>query len=258
MKSKLVFPKAPTFNSIEEERQHRKERLAAAFRLFAKYGFDDGLAGHITVRDPEKPDHYWVNQFGMHFSQIKVSNLVLVNHNGDIVEGSSEGTGIVNGAAFAIHSQIHAARPDAIAAAHSHSTYGKAWSSLGRLLDPITQDACAFYKDHSIYENYNGVVLDYEEGKRIAHALGNHKAVILQNHGLLTVGKSVDETAWWFITMERCCQAQLLAEMAGKPIQIQEEHAEMTSRQIGSERIGRFSFQPLWEMIIKEQPDLLN
>ena len=87
MKSKLVFPKAPTFNSIEEERQHRKERLAAAFRLFAKYGFDDGLAGHITVRDPEKPDHYWVNQFGMHFSQIKVSNLVLVNHNGDIVEG---------------------------------------------------------------------------------------------------------------------------------------------------------------------------
>ena len=258
MKSKLVFPKAPTFNSIEEERQHRKERLAAAFRLFAKYGFDDGLAGHITVRDPEKPDHYWVNQFGMHFSQIKVSNLVLVNHYGDIVEGSSEGTGIVNGAAFAIHSQIHAARPDAVAAAHSHSTYGKAWSSLGRLLDPITQDACAFYKDHSIYENYNGVVLDYEEGKRIALALGNHKAVILQNHGLLTVGKSVDETAWWFITMERCCQAQLLAEMAGKPIQIQEEQAELTSGQIGSERVGWFSFQPLWDMIIKEQPDLLN
>ena len=112
----------------------------------AKYGFDDGLAGHITVRDPEKPDHYWVNQFGMHFSQIKVSNLVLVNHYGDIVEGSSEGTGIVNGAAFAIHSQIHAARPDAVAAAHSHSTYGKAWSSLGRMLDPITQDACAFIK----------------------------------------------------------------------------------------------------------------
>ena len=109
----------------------------------------------------------------------------------------------MNTAAFAIHSAVHAARPDVIAAAHSHSIYGKSWSSLGRLLDPLTQDACAFYDDHALFDDYTGVVLDPEEGKRIAHALGERKAVILRNHGLLTVGHSVDEAVWWFITMER-------------------------------------------------------
>lgn len=107
----------PTFATVEEERLHLKQRLAAAFRLFSKFGFDEGIAGHITVRDPENKDHFWVNPFGIHFSQIKVSNLILVNHEGEVVEGDRP----VNRAAFAIHSQIHAARPDVTAAAHSHS-----------------------------------------------------------------------------------------------------------------------------------------
>ena len=120
-----------------------------------------------------------------------------------------EGDRPVNVAAFAIHSQVHAARPDVMAAAHAHSVYGKSWSSLGRTLDPITQDVCAFYEDHAVFDDYTGVVVDVEEGKRIAHALGDNKAAILRNHGLMTVGHSVDEAAWWFITMERSCQAQL-------------------------------------------------
>ena len=153
---------------------------------------------------------------------------------------------------------MHEARPDAIAAAHSHSLHGKAWSTLGRRLDPITQDACAFYDDHSLFDDYTGVVLDLEEGKRIAHALGDHKAVILRNHGLLTVGRSVDEAVWWFITMERSCQAQLLAEAAGTPVLISPEMAELTSTQVGSHLAGWFSFGPLYEMIVREQPDLLE
>ena len=147
----------------------------------------------------------------MHFGHIRASDLILVNHQGEVVEGDRP----VNVAAFAIHSQVHAARPDVIAAAHAHSVYGKSWSSLGRTLDPITQDVCAFYEDHAVFDDYTGVVLDVEEGKRIAHALGDNKAAILRNHGLMTVGHSVDEAAWWFITMERSCQAQLLAEAAG-------------------------------------------
>jgi ribulose-5-phosphate 4-epimerase/fuculose-1-phosphate aldolase len=125
--------------TVEAERLHRKQRLAAAFRLWAKLGYDEGPAGHITARDPELLDHFWVNPFGRHFSMISVSDLLLVNHHGEVVEG----TDVVNRAAFAIHSQIHQARPDVISAAHCHSMHGKAWSSLGRLLDPITQDACA-------------------------------------------------------------------------------------------------------------------
>ena len=244
----------PTFDSIDEERRHRKERLAAGFRLFGRFGFDEGVAGHITARDPELLDHFWVNPFGMNFSHIRASDLILVNDKGEVVEGDA----FVNGAAFAIHSQVHAARPDVIAAAHSHSIYGKSWSALGRLLDPITQDSCAFYKDHALFDDFTGVVLDLEEGKRIGHALGDHKAVILRNHGLLTVGHSVDEAVWWFITMERSCQAQLLAEAAGAPVLIDTDMAKLTASQVGSHAAGYFSFQPLYEKIVREQPDLLE
>jgi ribulose-5-phosphate 4-epimerase/fuculose-1-phosphate aldolase len=253
--SKLVpLPPDMAFDSVDEERLHRKQRLAATFRLFSKFGFDEGVAGHVTARDPERLDHFWVNPFAMHFGQIRVSDLILVNHQGEVVEGDRP----VNTAAFVIHSQIHAARPDVVAAAHTHSIYGKSWSAMGKLLDPITQDVCAFYEDHAVFDDYTGVVLDLEEGKRIAHALAGNKAAILRNHGLLTVGHSVDEAAWWFITMERSCQAQLLASAAGTPVLIDPEMARTTSRQVGSHLAGWFSFQPLLDRIVREQPDLLD
>jgi ribulose-5-phosphate 4-epimerase/fuculose-1-phosphate aldolase len=250
----LHIPLPPAFASPAEERVHRKQRLAAAFRLFSVFGFDEGVAGHITARDPEKLDHFWVNPFGMHFGQIRASDLILVNHRGEVVEGKYP----VNGAAFAIHSQVHAARPDVIAAAHAHSMYGKSWASLGRLLDPITQDSCAFYEDHSLFQDFTGVVYQTSEGERIAQALGQRKAAILRNHGLLTVGLTVDEAAWWFITMDRSCQAQLLAESVGEPVKIDPANAALTRDQVGSHMAGWFQFQPLFARIVREQPDLLE
>src|ERR1700759_138300 len=121
------LPPFPKFDSLEDERQHRKERLAAGFRLFAKFGFEEGVAGHITARDPVEPDTFWVNPFGVPFAHVRVSDLIRVNHKGDVVEGDYH----VNEAAFVIHSQVHAARPDVIGAAHTHSTYGRALSALG-------------------------------------------------------------------------------------------------------------------------------
>jgi ribulose-5-phosphate 4-epimerase/fuculose-1-phosphate aldolase len=244
----------PQFSSPEEERQHRKQKVAAGLRLFGRFGFDEGVAGHITARDPERLDHFWVNPLAMSFSHVSVSDLILVNSRGEVVEGH----GMLNTAAFAIHAAIHEARPDVVAAAHSHSVHGKAWSSLDRLLDPLTQDACAFYEDHALFESYTGVVLDTEEGKRIAHALGPAKALILRNHGLLTVGHSVDEAVWWFVTMERSCQAQLLAEAAGTPTLIEPEMARLTHSQVGAAVTGYFNFQPLYQRIVAEQPDLLD
>ena len=241
-------------STVSDERQLRKERLAAAFRLFGRFGFDEGVAGHITARDPERLDHFWVNPFGMPFSHIRVSDLILVNEAGEVVEGD----GALNTAAFVIHGQVHAARPDVVAAAHAHSIYGKSWSALGRLLDPITQDVCAFYEDHAVFDDYTGVVLDVEEGKRIAHALGDNKACILRNHGLLTVGTSVDEAAWWYITMDRSCHVQLMADAAGDPIAIDDDSARLTHSQVGSSAAGWFSFQPLYDKIVAEQPDLLD
>jgi len=252
--SSLNLAGPPDFATAAEERQHRKQRMAAGFRLFARFGFDEGVAGHITARDPELSDHFWVNPFGVHFAHVRVSNLILVNGNGEVVEGHHP----VNRAAFAIHSRVHHARPDVVAAAHSHSMYGKSWSSLGKLLDPLTQDACAFYRDHGLFDDFTGIVYDTGEGDRIAGALGNYKAAILRNHGLLTVGQTVDEAVWWFIAMDRSCQAQLLAEAAGKPVPIRHDDALVTRSQLGTPRAGWFQFQPLWQWIKRLEPDLLD
>jgi ribulose-5-phosphate 4-epimerase/fuculose-1-phosphate aldolase len=244
----------PKFSSPDEARTHLKQRMAAAFRLFDKFGFNEGVAGHLTGRDPEHPELFWVNPFGMSFGLIRASDLILVNHEGEVVEGDWP----VNTAAFAIHSQIHAARPDVNSAAHTHSPYGRAFSTLGKTLSPLTQDSCAFYEDHALFDDFTGVVLDVEEGKRIAHALADNKAAILRNHGLLTVGTTVDEAAWWYITMERTCHVQLMAEAAGDPISIDDECARQTQSQVGGRLAGWLSFQPLYDKIVHEQPDLLE
>ncbi|WP_017325608.1 class II aldolase/adducin family protein [Synechococcus sp. PCC 7336] len=248
------LPQPPTFDRLEDERLHRKQRLAAALRLFAQLGFDEGVAGHITARDPEREDHFWVNPFGMYFGHICVSDLLLVNHRGEVVRGDRP----VNAAAFTIHSQIHQARPDIVAAAHAHSPYGKTWSALGRLLDPLTQDACAFYDDHVLFDDYTGVVLETPEGKRIAATLGDRKAIVLRNHGLLTVGHTVDEAAWWFIAMERCCHSQLVAEAAGLTVPIDPKTASLTHSQIGTPYMGWFNFQSMYDAIVTRQPELLE
>ncbi|MFI6507073.1 class II aldolase/adducin family protein [Streptosporangium sp. NPDC050855] len=250
----LIFRLPQTFATADQERRHRQERLVAALRLFGRFGFEEGVAGHITVRDPEHTDHFWVNPFGMSFKHITIADLILVNHEGQVVEGRHH----VNQAAFAIHSMVHQARPDVVAAAHSHSVYGKALSSLGTLLEPLTQDACAFYEDIALFDDYTGVVLETEEGRRIAQALGSNKAVILRNHGLLTVGASVDAAAWWFITLERSCQAQLLAKAAGPTVPISHENAKLTHGQIGNDTVGWINFQPLYDQITAAEPDLFG
>ncbi|HKT00941.1 MAG TPA: class II aldolase/adducin family protein [Rugosimonospora sp.] len=239
---------------VAAERLRRKQRLAAALRLFASYGFDEGAGGHITARDPEHPDRFWVNPLGRSFGGLRASDLLLVDHAGTVLEGE----GKVNPAGYAIHSQVHAARADVMAAAHSHSVYGRAWSTLGRRLDPITQDACAFFRDHEVYDDFGGVVLDLEEARRIARTLDGHKAVILRNHGLLTVGSTVDEAAWWFVSMESCCHIQLLAEAAGAPRLIDDPQARATYEVMGTPAMGRLNFRPLYERIVAAQPDLLD
>lgn len=249
----LTLP--PTFDTVEAERLHRKQRLAGALRIFGRFGFSEGVAGHITARDPEFPDHFWVNPFGMNFRHIKVSDLILVNHDGDVVYGNRP----VNRAAFVLHAAVHQARPEVMAAAHAHSLYGKAFSSLGIPLSPITQDACQFYEDHVLIAEQGGaVVFEIEAGKEFASKFTTGKAAIHQNHGIFTVGETVDAAAWFFITMERSCQAQLAAMAAGQPIEINHEYATYTREQTAYPLAGWFQFQPLWDDICRTDPDFLD
>lgn len=211
--------------------------------------------GHITYRDPVEPDTFWVNPFGTAFGLITASDLIRVNDHGRVLEGGPNR--LLNTAAFMIHAAIHQARPDVQAACHSHTIYGRAFCTLGRPLETITQDACAFHDDHAVYQTFNGIVLAAEEGRNIARCVGSRKAALLQNHGLLTVGHTIDEAVFWFVSMDKCCHAQLLAEAAAgprgeKPIVISDEDARYTYQTVGTHYAGYFSAKPLFDVIHKE------
>jgi len=243
---------APT---LAEERLRRKQKLAGALRIFGKFGFGEGVAGHITVRDPEFPDHFWVNPLGRSFRHMKVSDLILVNHHGEVVYGKHA----VNRAAYVLHAAVHAARPDVISAAHAHSVYGKAFSALGVPLAPLTQDSCAFYECNTVIADHGGaVVFEEQAGRDFAQAFGRNRAAIHQNHGHFTVGASVDEAVFWYVCFERCAQAQLLAMAAGTPKHIPHASAVYTRENAGSAQVGWMHFQPLWQEILRTDPDLLE
>lgn len=241
--------------SIEEEREHRKRKLVAALRIFSDMGFDEGVAGHLTARDPGDPDAFWVNPYALHFSRVKLSDLVLVRGDGSL-EGKQGYR--VNKAAFQIHHAIHETRPDVVSAAHCHTKHGRAWSTMGRPLSPIVQEACAFYNNMAVVSDYDGLVVEQDQGSAVAEALGDKRAVTLMHHGNITVGGSVEEAAWWFITMERCCEIQLMAEASGKPIELPPKEATLASRQFGSNNKARLSFDMLYEVAVDKHTDMFD
>ncbi|MFE0422911.1 class II aldolase/adducin family protein [Streptomyces sp. NPDC058953] len=241
----LRFELPPVHESPVAERAHRKERLAGALRILGRFGYEDGVSGHITARDPELADCFWVNPFGVPFALVTAADLLLVNARGQVVEGGLR----VNQAAFAVHARVHLARPDVVSVVHTHTVHGRALAALGELIEPVTQEACAFYEDHALVDAYTGVAVDEGEGSRIAAALGPYKALVLRNHGLLTVGGSVDAAAWWFLSMERCAQVQLTARAAGKPVRIGHRAAVATREQLGTDLAAWISFQPLWRAL---------
>ncbi|MDG2027612.1 MAG: class II aldolase/adducin family protein [Acidimicrobiales bacterium] len=247
------FPEPPA--SIEEERLYRKQRLAAGLRVLGRLRLAEGVAGHVTVRDPEHEDHFWVNPFGKNFKFMTVSDLVCVDHEGRVVIGDQP----VNTAAFAIHSGLHKARPDVMAAAHCHSMYGRTFSAMAQPLKMLTQDDTMFYDDIALHSDGGGaVVLDPTDGDKLAASLGDKKALIHQNHGLITVGGSVDAAIWWFVALERSCQTQLVALAAGEPVEISDELAQAGHEQQGNDLAGWFQFQPWMEELMREDPGFLD
>ena len=249
----LVASEPPTFETVEEERRHRLERMAAVCRVFGRLGYSEGLLGHVTVRDPEHADRFWINPVGVSFRQIKVSDLVQVSRDGQVTQGS----GIINPVGFRLHAGVHEARPEVNAVCHAHSLYGKAWSSLGRPLDPITQDSAVFFEQQAILTQPR-VALDDEGGREFARGFGDKRVAIHVGHGLFSTGETVEEAAWWFITMETSCKAQLLAEAAGDPIHWHDDEARLMVAALGTPLFGWASFQPFWNEITSTDPDILD
>ena len=253
----LIFPSVPTFTHVADERRHVKERLVGACRAFALQGFDYGFAGHLTVRDPEHPSLYWTNPMAVHFSQVKVSNLILADHEGKVVQGRHA----INRAGFVLHAAVHEAHPDIVAMCHAHTVYGTAFAALGKKLEPITQDAAVFFEDHVVIGDEAGqVAVEIKAGHKVANAFKGVKAAIHQNHGLLTASRhSIEAAAFWFIGLERCCQQQLMVDATGiAPRLVTPERARYSREHVGSEYIGWLHFQPIWEQLVNTQPDMFD
>lgn len=253
----LIFPEEPAFATPAEEREDRKRRLVAACRAFAKHGLDYGFAGHLTIRDPERPELYWTNPMAVHFADVTLSSLILVDHDGIVMEGAYA----VNRAGFVLHAAIHAEHPDILAMCHAHTVYGTAYAALGRPLEPVTQDACAFFEDHAvILEEAGKVAVENKAGGDVAGAFKGVKAAIHQNHGLFTASRhSIDAAAFWFIALERCCRQQLAIDASGHaPIRIPDDKARYSREHVGSEYIGWLHFQPIYDNLAKHEPEMFG
>ena len=199
----------PRFETVEELRLHRKRMLVRAYRLFGAFGWGSLGDGHITARDPERTDAMWLIRYGVPFHRTTVSDLVLVGPDGRVDSGHA-----INMTAYYIHAPIHEARPEVIAVAHTHTPYATPWAANVELFQMICQEATAFFEDHAVFDGEEVQVSDFDTGKRIAAALGETKAVLLRNHGPVTVGGSVEEAIGWFLLLERVAEVHVKAHSA--------------------------------------------
>jgi ribulose-5-phosphate 4-epimerase/fuculose-1-phosphate aldolase len=192
--------------------------LAACYRLIEYYGMADMMANHISARVPGEDGAFLINAYGMMYEEITASSLVKVDHDGNILskpDFGELGYGI-NKAGYVIHSAVHAARPEVACVIHTHSWASMAVSSLDCGLLPLTQTAMRFLRIG--YHEYQGVVLDTAEQASLIADLGKGEALILRNHGALTVGNTVGEAFNWMHRLELACRSQLAAMACNSPL----------------------------------------
>lgn len=191
---------------IEAERLKRKREVALGYRIFASLRWGDLGDGHITARDPEKPDHMWLLRYPLGFEQATIDDLVLVAPDGTTADGRE-----INMTAYNIHHPIHEARPEVVGVAHTHTPYGTPFSATGRPVKAITQEACTFHERWALFDDPEVQILNRNGGERIAEALGDAQVGILRSHGLISTGRSVAETIAAFVTFERVTEALMKA-----------------------------------------------
>lgn len=185
--------------------------LAACYRLVAAYGWDDLIFTHISARVPGPEHHFLINPYGLMFDEIRASDLVKVDLDGRKLAADAHD---INPAGFTIHSAIHAAREDALCVLHVHSVNGVAVSAQEEGLLPLSQHAM-FVLSSLAYHDYEGVALEEDEKPRLIRDLGNKRFLMLRNHGLLTVGRSVAEAFVAMYFFETACMIQVRALSGG-------------------------------------------
>jgi ribulose-5-phosphate 4-epimerase/fuculose-1-phosphate aldolase len=206
-------------------------QLAACYRLVSHFGMDDLVFTHISARAPGTHEHFFINPYGLHFSEVTASSLVKIDLDGKIVEDNGHS---VNEAGFVIHSAVHAARPDVACVLHTHTRAGVAVSCLAEGLLPLNQFSLQFY-NRVAYHDYEGVALDRDERQRLVADLGEKRVMILRNHGLLTAGRTIPEAFSLMYYLDQSCRIQLdVMASQGKmlivPGQVGEKTAQVFDR----------------------------
>jgi ribulose-5-phosphate 4-epimerase/fuculose-1-phosphate aldolase len=199
-------------DKVSDEEWKVRVDLAAAYRLVAYYGWDDLIFTHLSARVPGPEHHFLLNPYNLMFEEVTASSLVKVDKDGLPVEPSPF---ITNPAGFTIHSALHMARDDAHAVMHLHTPHGQAVSAHEEGLLPLTQTAM-LVRDDVAFHDYEGVAVDLDERERLIADMGDKGAMLLRNHGTLTVGETVGEAFLKMYFLERACEAQVLALSAGE------------------------------------------
>ena len=247
-----------TETAITEAEYATRIDLAAAFRLVDLYGWSDMLATHLSARIPGPNEHFLINPVGMMFEEMTASCLVKVDIDGNILSESEFG---INPAGYTIHSAVHMGRKDAGCVMHTHTAAGLGVATQKSGLLPLTQMALAVIAQTG-YHDYEGPAFDLGERDRLIKDLASNNVLILRNHGLLTVGKTVAEAFVWLFRAERACRFQLSFQQAGAPAQeipkeVQDISIERSKKAIsasGHRPIGQFEWPALLRKLNRENP----
>ena len=245
-------------NNMTEAEHTTRVDLAAAFRLVDLYGWSDMLATHLSARIPGPDEHFLINPVGMMFEEMTASCLVKVDIDGNILSDSEFG---INPAGYTIHSAVHMGLKDAGCVMHTHTAAGLGVATQKSGLLPLTQMALAVIAQTG-YHDYEGPAFDLRERDRLINDLASNNVLILRNHGLLTVGKTVAEAFVWLFRAERACRFQLSFQQAGAPAQeipkeVQDISIERSKKAIsasGHRPIGQFEWPALIRKLNRENP----
>ncbi|MEO1244752.1 MAG: class II aldolase/adducin family protein [Pseudomonadota bacterium] len=201
-------------SQVSPEEWALRVNLAACYRLLALYGWDDLVFTHVSARVPGPEEHFLINAYGLMFEEMTASGLVKIDlDGGKVMESPFD----INPAGFVIHSAIHAARPDAACVLHTHTKAGVAVSALADGLLPLSQTSLFPYATLA-YHDYEGVALEDDEKPRLVADLADRRALMLRNHGLLTVGESIADAFLLMYLLETACQIQLMAQGANSEL----------------------------------------
>ena len=221
----------PDQTSTEAERSARID-LAACYRLADRFGLNEGIDNHLTLLVPGHSDRFLLPPFGLHWSEVKASDFLVVDFKGKVLSGQ----GAVEDTALYIHQPVHRLSPQGRCVLHTHMPYATALCMLENpRLEMAVQSALGFYNDVAYDAAYNGFALDEAEGERLARALGEKSVLMMGNHGVLVVGKSIPQAFERLYFLERAAQAQVLALSTGRPLQlIPEPIIKMTVTQLAT------------------------